>query len=158
MISEQYKKGCLGLRIKKASLVIVTIILTACGGGGSGGNSSVPPVTVDPGSGWVAGQYDDWRPNTMRNVCANPRTTDGYSDSSGSVTDENFWIRSYSNDTYLWYSELPDLDPGTVDNTEEYFDLMITDGLSPSGNSKDQFHYSQNTEEYNQYYSGVSAG
>ena len=35
---------------------------------------------------------------------------------------------------------------------------MISDGLSPSGNSKDQFHYSQNTEEYNQYYSGVSAG
>ena len=158
-MSEQQNKGLLGLNIKKATIVIMTIILTACGGGGGGaGNSSVPPVSVDPGSGWVAGQYDDWRLNTVRNVCANPRTTGGYSDSSGSVTDENFWIRSYSNDTYLWYSELPDVDPGTVNNTEDYFELMITDGLSASGNSKDQFHYSQNTEEYNQYYAGVSAG
>jgi carboxyl-terminal processing protease len=155
-MSEQQTKGLLDLNINKANIVIVTIILTACGGGA--GNSSVPPVSVDPGSGWVAGQYDDWRLNTVRNVCANPRTTGGYSDSSGSVTDENFWIRSYSNDTYLWYSELPDVDPGTVNNTEDYFELMITDGLSASGNSKDQFHYRQNTEEYNQYYAGVSAG
>ncbi|MFQ3346198.1 MAG: carboxyl-terminal processing protease [Porticoccaceae bacterium] len=158
-MSEQQNKGLLGLNIKKATIVIMTIILTSCGGGGGGGgNSSVPPVSIDPGSGWVAGQYDDWRLNTVRNVCANPRTTGGYNDSSGSVTDENFWIRSYSNDTYLWYSELPDVDPGTVNNTEDYFELMITDGLSASGNSKDQFHYSQNTEEYNQYYAGVSAG
>ena len=97
VMSKQQKKGFLNLNIKKATIAIATIILTACGGGG--GNSSVPPVTVDPGSGWVAGQYDDWRANTMRNVCANPRTTDGYSDSLGSVTDENFWIRSFSNDT-----------------------------------------------------------
>jgi C-terminal processing protease CtpA/Prc len=35
---------------------------------------------------------------------------------------------------------------------------MVTEGLSPTGNPKDQFHYSQDTEEYNNYYSGVSAG
>ena len=48
------------------------------------------------------------------------------SDTQGDVTDENFWIRSYSNDTYLWYSELPDIDPGTVNSAEDYFDLMVT--------------------------------
>ena len=148
-MEHQQIKGFLNFYIHRTAFVIVAILLSACGGGG---NTTVPPVTVGPGSGWVAGQYEDWRSNSMRNICANPRTTGGYSDTQGSVTDENFWIRSYSNDTYLWYSELPDIDPGTVDNPEDYFNLMVTDGLSPSGNAKDQFHYSQNTEEYNQYY------
>ena len=144
--------------IKYSSTVIVAALLVACGGGGGGGEITAPPVVVDPGSGWVAGEYDDWRLDSMRNICANPRTTGGYSDTQGDVTDENFWIRSYSNDTYLWYSELPDIDPGTVSSAEDYFDLMVTEGLSPTGNPKDQFHYSQDTEEYNNYYSGVSAG
>ena len=144
--------------IKYSSTVIAAALLVACGGGGGGGATTVPPVLADPGSGWVAGEYDDWRLDSMRNICANPRTTGGYSDTQGDVTDENFWIRSYSNDTYLWYSELPDIDPGTVNSAEDYFDLMVTEGLSPTGNPKDQFHYSQDTEEYNNYYSGVSAG
>ena len=144
--------------IKYSSTVIAAALLVACGGGGGGGEITAPPVVVDPGSGWVAGEYDDWRLDSMRNICANPRTTGGYSDTQGDVTDENFWIRSYSNDTYLWYSELPDIDPGTVSSAEDYFDLMVTEGLSPTGNPKDQFHYSQDTEEYNNYYSGVSAG
>ena len=116
------------------------------------------PINVPSMSGWVAGQYDDWRSTSMRNICENPRTTSDFTDTQGTVTDENNWIRSYSNDTYLWYSELSDIDPGTVSSAEGYFDLMRTNGLSPTGNAKDQFHYSQNTEEYNQYYSGVSAG
>jgi len=155
-VSNQQVTGFLSLHVKKATVSIAAIILAACGGGG--GNTAVPPVTVDPGSGWVAGQYEDWRLNSMRNICANPRTTGGYSDTQGSVTDENFWIRSYSNDTYLWYSELPDIDPGTVNSNQDYFDLMVTDGLSPTGNAKDQFHYNQDTEAYNQSYLGVSAG
>ena len=120
---------------------------------GMGGSINVPSA-----SGWVAGQYDDWRLTSMRNICENPRNTADNTDTQGTVTDENNWIRSYSNDTYLWYSELNDIDPGTVSSAEGYFDLMRTNGLSPTGNAKDQFHYSQNTEEYNQYYSGVSAG
>ena len=144
----------------KIGLVTFSVIVGGCGGGG--GSSPAPLVPPAGGSGsdsdWVAGQYDDWRGTSMRNICESPRTTGGYSDTQGTVTDENNWIRSYSNDTYLWYSELPDIDPGTVSSAESYFDLMRTDGLSPTGNAKDQFHYSQNTEEYNQYYSGVSAG
>ena len=120
---------------------------------GMGGSINVPSA-----SGWVAGQYDDWRSNSMRNICENPRMNGDYNDTRGTITDENNWIRSYSNDTYLWYSELDDIDPGTVSSTKGYFDLMRTNGLSPTLNAKDQFHYMQNTEEYNQYYSGVSAG
>ena len=136
----------------KIALLAITTVIAGCSGGGSSSPApSQPPVgTTPPASDWVAGEYDDWRLTSMRNICESPRTTGGYSDTQGTVTDENNWIRSYSNDTYLWYSELNDIDPGTVSSAEEYFDLMRTDGLSPTGNAKDQFHYSQNTEEYNQ--------
>ncbi len=146
--------------LAKIGLLAITMVIAGCSGGGSSSAApSQPSVgTTPPASGWVAGEYDDWRLTSMRNICENPRNTADNTDTQGTVTDENNWIRSYSNDTYLWYSELNDIDPGTVSSAEEYFDLMRTNGLSPTGNAKDQFHYSQNTEEYNQYYSGVSAG
>ncbi|MFB0995847.1 MAG: hypothetical protein QMC30_04205, partial [Porticoccaceae bacterium] len=138
--------------LAKIGLLAITMVIAGCSGGGSSSAApSQPSVgTTPPASGWVAGEYDDWRLTSMRNICENPRNTADNTDTQGTVTDENNWIRSYSNDTYLWYSELNDIDPGTVSSAEEYFDLMRTNGLSPTGNAKDQFHYSQNTEEYNQ--------
>ena len=33
------------------------------------------PINVPSASGWVAGEYDDWRLTSMRNICENPRNT-----------------------------------------------------------------------------------
>ena len=75
------------------------------------------------------------------------------------MVDENFWIRSFSNDTYLWYSDIVDVDPGTVDDRLDYFDLMKTDALTPSGNPVDQFHFTYDTDVWEQLsQSGISAG
>ena len=64
--------------IRCSSTVITVALLVACGGGGGGGaGTTAPPVVVEPGSGWIAGEYDDWRLDSMRNICANPRTTGG---------------------------------------------------------------------------------
>ncbi len=30
---------------------------------------------------------------------------------TGTTTDENNWLRSWTNDLYLWYNEVPDLNP-----------------------------------------------
>ena len=118
----------------------LSLMLTACGGGSSNQPEVPPPsgsqggANTGSGSGWVAGQYDPIR--DLEAICANPRSSGGYNDLLGTTTDENFWIRSFSNDTYLWYRELEDIDPGTIDTTEEYFDLMRTDALTASGNYK----------------------
>jgi len=75
------------------------------------------------------------------------------------MTDENFWIRSFSNDTYLWYSDIVDVDPGTVADRLDYFELMKTNALTPSGNPVDQFHFTYDTEVWEQLsQSGISAG
>ena len=108
-------------------------------------------------SGWMEGSYDP-RQN-FASSCADPRAGGSYSDRQGSVVDENFWIRSYSDDTYLWYRELKDVDPGSVNSTAAYFDLMKTDAVTPSGNFKDQFHFTYDTEYWNQIsQSGITAG
>ena len=84
--------------------------------------------------------------------CANPRSgvdSSGraFPDLEGSVAYENNWIRSWSNEEYLWYAEIVDADP--IDHsTMAYFDLMRTFATTPSGRDKDRFHFTWETEEY----------
>jgi len=132
-------------------------LLTGCGGGGSGGSSSNSTAS---GSGttpaWTAGSFKP--ASDYEAMCASPRSGN-FPDVQGTVTDENFWIRSYSNDTYLWYDEIEDIDPGTIDNVLEYFDLMKTFATTSSGNAKDKFHFTYDTEDWEKLsQSGVSAG
>ena len=55
--------------------------------------------------------------STFAAQCKTPRTgTDPdtgkpYPDKAGSTTLENYWLRSWTNDLYLWYSEVPDRIP-----------------------------------------------
>lgn len=136
----------------------VSMTLVGCGGGGGSSTLSPSPSPSSSSQGsnseWVAGRYESWR--NLSGICANPRKTN---DVQGTITDENSWIRSFSNDTYLWYSDLPDVDPGRVNSTEEYFDLMKTTALSPTGSPKDRFHFTYNTEEWELLSeSGISVG
>ena len=97
---------------KSAFLFIAGLsLLSACGGGGGGSNSApvsaTPPSNNTPSSGWTAGVFED--ADTFANLCANPRSgTDPsterlYTDRQGEALDEKNWLRSWSNDLYLWY-------------------------------------------------------
>src|SRR5690606_2911072 len=66
----------------------------------------------------------------------------------GSTTYENFWLRSWTHETYLWNDEVIDRNPANYNNRLQYFDLLRTTALTPSGAEKDQFHCSQPTEDY----------
>ena len=93
------------------------------------------------------------------NICSNPRLNNKYQDLAGDYVEEKNWIRSWSHETYLWYNELPDIDPALIEDPNEYFNLMKTSSTTSNGLPKDRFHYAQNTEEYNQYAeTGVFAG
>ena len=116
-----------------------------------------PTVHSAPGSNWVAGEYLPSR--NFANKCVNRRFNADYQDLFGTYADENNWIRSWSHETYLWYNELPDIDPASIQDTKEYFNQMKTTATTSNGSPKDRFHYTQNTEDYNQYaQTGVSAG
>jgi len=124
-------------------------VLGACGGGGGG--SSAPPPSV-----YVPGVY--LPSSTFRDLCAVPRTGDQFPDLQGTTTDENNWLRSWSNELYLWYDEIVDQDPASF-STPAYFELMKTFALTPSGSAKDQFHYTLPTDEWlSLVEGGVAAG
>jgi C-terminal processing protease CtpA/Prc len=82
----------------------------------------------------------------------------GLLDTQGTVRDENNWLRSWSNDLYLWYNEIVDRDPGLY-TTEAYFELLKTTATTPSGSAKDQFHFTYSTAEWMSFVqSGIEAG
>jgi C-terminal processing protease CtpA/Prc len=137
--------------------------LAACGGGSGGGG--LGPVPPPPGGGtdWQAGVFLD--ADTYFAECAAPRagidpaTGSTYPDIAGTILDENNFLRSFSNDIYLWYSEIVDRDPSLYNDPLTYFDLLRTTATTPSGADKDKFHFTYDTEEYFQLsQGGVSAG
>jgi len=122
-------------------------LLTACGGGGSGHSSSSGSK-----AGWVKGQFS--AASLYANKCAAPRlglspvTGEAYPDAQGSVTDENNFLRSWSNDTYLWYSEIVDRNPANYSDPLAYFALLKTDVLTGTGAAKDRFHFTYDSDEW----------
>ena len=107
--------------------------------------------------------------SVYQNSCGNPRSGtdpfDGstYPDQQGSFADENNFIRSSSNDLYLWYDEIEDVDPeayaSSAGQVLDYFDLMKTFATTPSGAAKDQYHFTYDSLEWKQLsQSGISVG
>jgi carboxyl-terminal processing protease len=131
--------------------------LGGCGGGGGGGGS-----LVGGGNSWTQGVF---RPaSNFRALCVNPRsgtnpaTGQPFPDRAGTRTDENNFLRSYSNNTYLWYDEIVDRNPAQY-TTPDYFDLLKTDATTASGADKDKFHFTYDSAEYYALsQSGASSG
>jgi len=143
--------------VLRGGLLLASIVLGACGGGGGGNSFSPPPPPSPPpaGGGWQPGVFLD--ADTFFARCRSPRPNS--QDLQGTVTDENNFLRSYSNDTYLWYDEILDRDPGGYNDPLAYFDTLVTTARTPSGALKDKFHFTFDTEEWEQLsQSGVSAG
>ena len=115
---------------------------------------STEPVEPMEPSGWTRGVFDDAA--TFADLCQVPRPDSV--DRRGTTLDENNWLRSWSNDTYLWYDEIEDRDPACC-STPAYFDLLRTTAKTPSGGDRDRFHFTYDTAEWIALsQSGVSAG
>ena len=114
-----------------------------------------------PPTEFVAGTFDPYE--NFEHMCANPRSgvdADGrtFPDVQGTTEDENNWLRSWSNELYLWYDEIADVDPASL-STPRYFERMRTFEVTPSGADKDRFHFTIPTDEYlAQSRTGVSSG
>ena len=149
------------------SLPVIALLgcvsLSACGGGGSGDGSGDGSNGGDR-QGWVAGQY--LPADSFAAQCAAPRTaTDPntgqplFDDLPGSVVDENNWLRSWTHDLYLWYDEVPDLDPALHPEPIDYFEQLRTTALTDSGNPKDRFHFALDTAQWQaESQQGIRAG
>ena len=157
---------------KIACAVFISALLSACGGGGS--SSPAPTPTPAPAPAPLAS-------NQLAQQCVTPRaagTIDpfsqhAYGDVQGSLTTEKQWIRSWVNDTYLWYQDIVPTDPAlfvlgasvprinpsnnsqsmvtlqtNFDVVDTYFNNQRSLLLTPSGKPKDQFHFTYLTDDW----------
>ncbi len=150
----------LRLAARRMVLPLVATILTACGGGGGTGAASPPPPTP---TGWVQGQFAP--ESTFAEMCVTPRTgidpatQKPYPDVQGTQLDELNWLRSWTNDLYLWFDEVTDQNPANFTTDAAYFNVLMTTETTPSGKPKDRFHFTYPTTVWEQLsQAGVQAG
>ncbi|MGB0893511.1 MAG: S41 family peptidase [Parashewanella sp.] len=141
----------LGMRIRSLALSgLVFSTLIGCGGGGSGASSTPSSDILTWKKGIFANQ------TAFESLCVTPRP--GTNDRAGSTQHEKMWLRSWTNNTYLWYREIDDIDPTPLTVTN-YFNKLKTTEQTSSGNAKDNFHFSTSTEEWKKRTnSGISLG
>jgi len=137
--------------------VLGALLLAACGGGGGGGGGSMTPV------GWQMGVFQPSASFEARCVVPrtgiDPGTNMAYPDRSGTLLDENNWLRSWTNELYLWYSEVPDQNPALFSTTDSYFQVLKTSATTASGAPKDKFHFTYATAQWESLsVNGVQAG
>ena len=129
------------------------------GFGGAGG-SNQPPITSSPSTdSFKSGEFE--ASSRFKGLCqevrvgTDPITDQPYDDSPGELLDENNWLRSWSNETYLWYDEIPDQNPANFSSPVNYFQTLRTPRVDSSGNAIDNFHFAEDTNVWN---SNASAG
>lgn len=152
----------LTLSAQGSGTATVTVTATDSSGRANATSAAVSfVVTVQSESGWVRGVFAD--DADFKDFCEVPRSGfdeegNPFPDRQGATLDENNWLRSWSNDTYLWYDEIEDRDPACCD-TPTYFEDLKTEATTPSGTAKDQFHFSEDTATWvARSQSGISAG
>jgi len=141
--------------LRPALALSLLLGLSACGGGGGGAEEAAATPVAANTSTYVKGVY---LPSaTFANQCAAPRPQSD--DMQGSILRENNYLRSLTNELYLWYRDVPDLDPGPFADTSSYFDRLKTSAKTLSGADQDRFHFTLPTAEFEAFFgSGVQAG
>src|SRR5437764_9167759 len=97
--------------LQAAAGAVVMLCVGACSGGGGGGGGG-STGSMGGGTSWTPGVY--MPESHFAAQCAAPRsgsdpvTGQPYPDVAGTAVDENNWLRSWTNDLYLWYRSAAD--------------------------------------------------
>jgi carboxyl-terminal processing protease len=133
------------LRLSISALALAA--LASCGGGGSSSSSSSSSGL--PTSSSLAEQCAVPRTGT------DPITGDAYTDTQGSLSTEKAYLRSWIDETYLWYQDVRALPAATLDPSGyataiDYFNALKTPLLDSAGQPKDKFHFIYDTITWEQ--------
>jgi hypothetical protein len=103
-----------------AAVLACGVLLTACGGGSDGGGSTAAPAAVatPPSTRFGSSQQ-------FENVC----TLEG----------EKRFTRAYLDEVYLWYNEIPEVDPSKYSTVEDYFNALLVKTPDANGQQRDRF-------------------
>lgn len=137
------------MQFKYSLITAVTLaLLQGCGGGDSSSNTN-----TTTNSAWKAGDFSQ-SSSDFANKCENPRTgldpyagNTAYPDQAGSSLQEKMFLRAFTNETYLWYDEVPDNNPSNYRSVIDYFNTLVTSEVTQTGKPKDRFHFTVPYEE-----------
>ena len=121
------------------------VLLASCGGGGGDDDGGDPPSGLLPST-FYAQKCAAPRPaGTLDPFTGNP-----YGDVQGTLEDEKRFLRSWIDETYLWYRDVRDLPASTLDPSayatpQAYFAALRTPAKTPSGRDLDEFHFTYST-------------
>jgi hypothetical protein len=82
---------------------------------------------------------------------------------TGSLGDEKAWLRDYFDRQYLWFNEVPNVNPGLASFSNEgnvygsldaYFDALRTPAITPSGLPRDRFSFTYPTRAWDDLING----
>ncbi len=100
--------------------------------------------------------------------CAVPRVGDGSTEVKGSIDTEKLWVRAFMDETYLFYPDVPQVDPApftaasyegsTFEALRAYFRSLLTPKLTASGKRVDRFSFVRSTDNRNNQQAGISSG
>ncbi len=91
--------------------------------------------------------------------CVSPRANPKYGDRPGTLDQEKSFVRSFVDETYLWYSEVPSVNIASYTSPQSLFDVLKTNSRTSSGRLKDEFHFYDDTAAYEaSFIAGIDAG
>ena len=137
----------------RIAAIAITAALSACGGGGDSG--SVPNSAGIPPSSQSAQQ------------CSPDNVYAAAALKTGSLSIEKQWLRSYFDEAYLWYNEVPTVDANAAAYSgadvyvamKNYFKALKTKAVTASGADKDRFGFTYPTAAWDaRSKSDVAAG
>lgn len=114
----------------------LALLLSACGGGGGGGSTATTNPINPPSSGLAPS-------STLANVCT--------------VEGEKKFVRSYMDEAYLWYREVPTVDASLYTSVTDYFKALLVKTLDSNGLPKDQFSFVVSNADADTISTGVGA-
>lgn len=142
--------------------------LVACGGGSSSSSPTtgvavstpaIPPVSNSPAvPTFEANQFPP--SSSLRSICATVRTDTDLNglprgDQQGELLHELFWLRSFMDETYLFFDQVTDSDPNDFTDIAAYYDQRLTTASTASGRLVDRFSFLQSTEDFETSRSGA---
>ena len=154
-------KSLFSLARLTAILLVASAALISCGSDSKKNSPSGPN-----GASVTTWQKDYFLPrSTYKNRCqflrsgVSPDTGSPYPDVKGSMLEELFYVRSLTEETYLFRDDLTDMDPSPYnqvqstfaahyDKMDEYFDELKTEELTATNTPKDKYHYTYLTSDW----------